>query len=57
MEILETEAIFGTVKVINMLQTHACPYCHGRKFINGNTCKHCKGKGEVSVYKKFNIKN
>ena len=46
----------GTVKTINMLQTQVCPKCNGRRFANGSICSHCKGKGEVSEYKKFNVK-
>ena len=55
-EISVFEAINGTTKVINMLQTQLCPKCGGRKFINGQTCRHCNGKGEVSNYKKFSVK-
>ena len=51
-----TEAINGVVKTINMLQSHTCPFCKGRKFANGSICNHCQGKGEISEYKKFNIK-
>lgn len=55
-EISIFEAMGGTTKTINMLQTQICPKCNGRKFANGTICPHCKGKGEVSEYKKFNIK-
>ena len=55
-EITVFEAINGTVKVINMLHTNVCPVCKGRKFINGNECNHCHGKGETSNIKKFNVK-
>ena len=55
-EITIAEAINGTTKVINMLNTHVCQYCSGRKFINGTTCPHCKGKGESSDYKRFSVK-
>ncbi len=55
-EISISEATLGTVKIINMLQTNICPKCNGRKFINGSICNHCKGKGETSDYKRFNIK-
>jgi DnaJ-class molecular chaperone len=46
----------GTTKTINMLQTIVCPKCEGRKFVNGAVCSHCKGKGETTTYKKFNVK-
>ena len=55
-EVTLLEAINGTTKVINMLHTQVCPKCAGRKFVNGNVCPHCKGKGETSDYKKFSVK-
>ena len=55
-EISIFEALGGTAKVINMLQTNICPKCAGRKFVNGSTCQFCKGKGETSTYKRFNVK-
>ena len=39
-----------------MLQTQICPKCGGRKFVNGSVCSCCKGKGETSTYKRFNVK-
>ena len=55
-EISVFEAVSGTTKVINMLQTNICPKCGGRRFINGTQCSHCKGKGETSTYKRFSVK-
>lgn len=55
-EISIFEALGGTTKVINMLQTNLCPKCHGRKFVNGSECPYCKGKGETSTYKRFNVR-
>ena len=55
-EISIFEAINGTVKIINMLQTNICPKCNGRKFVNGGKCNYCNGKGETSTYKRFNVK-
>ncbi len=55
-EISVFEAVGGTTKTVNMLQTQVCPKCEGRKFVNGSTCKHCNGKGEFTNYKKFTIK-
>ncbi len=55
-EISVFEAINGTTKIINMLQTNICPKCSGRKFVNGSQCSHCKGKGETSTYKRFSVK-
>ena len=50
------EAINGATKIINMLQTQVCPKCGGRKFVNGGNCSYCKGKGEISTYKRFSVK-
>jgi molecular chaperone DnaJ len=55
-EISIQEAITGTEKVINILQTSLCPKCEGRKFVNGGLCKCCNGKGENTSHKKFSIK-
>ena len=55
-EVTIAEAINGTTKVINMLNTEVCSHCGGRKFVNGSTCSHCKGKGETSDYKRFTVK-
>lgn len=50
------ESINGTNRKINILHTENCPHCLGKKFINGAICAFCKGKGEVSLHKKLNIK-
>lgn len=55
-EISSMEALLGTIKKINILQTTLCPKCNGRKFINGNKCSHCNGKGEESNYTKLSVK-
>ena len=55
-EISVFEAAGGTTKIINMLQTQICPKCNGRKFVNASKCPYCKGKGETSTYKRFNVK-
>lgn len=55
-EISVFEAMSGAMKTINMLQTQICPKCGGRKFANGSICSHCNGKGELTNYKKFNVK-
>lgn len=55
-EISVFEAINGGVKTVNMLHTHICPNCGGRKFVNGSKCQQCNGKGEKSEYKKFSVK-
>lgn len=55
-EISVFEALSGTSKCINMLQTQSCPICNGRKFANGSICNNCHGKGEINSYKKFTIK-
>ncbi|MBR6126710.1 DnaJ domain-containing protein [bacterium] len=56
-EISVFEAINGTTKTINLLQTHVCPKCGGRKFVNGGVCKHCNGKGDVTSYKKSTVRS
>ena len=56
LEVTIAEALNGTEKVINMLHSETCPKCNGRKFVNGATCLHCKGKGTISEHKKFNVK-
>lgn len=55
-EISYTDALYGTKKIINILQTLNCPYCNGKKFINGGFCKHCGGSGNITSYKKFTVK-
>ncbi len=55
-EISISEAINGTTKVINMLQTQICSKCGGRKFVNGGICSACKGNGDISNYKKFSVR-
>lgn len=55
-EISIFEAIGGTIKTINMLQTNICPKCNGRRFVNGTKCLYCQGKGETSTYKRFSVK-
>ena len=55
-EITIAESVNGTTKIINMINTHECSKCRGRKFINGAKCQHCKGTGEISEYKRFTVK-
>ena len=55
-EITIAESINGTTKVINMITTHECEKCGGRKFINGTLCRHCNGTGEKSEYKRFTVR-
>ncbi len=55
-EISIEEALDGSLKIINMLQTTVCPKCGGHKFINSSFCSHCGGKGEISTHKKFSVK-
>ncbi len=49
------EAINGTHKTVNVINTEVCPYCKGRKFINDSKCKHCDGKGEITSHQKINV--
>lgn len=50
------ESINGTNRKINILHTEKCPNCQGKKFINDAVCPLCKGKGEVSLHKKLNVR-
>ena len=50
------ESLSGTNRKINILHTEKCPNCHGKKFINESICTFCKGKGEVSLQKKINVR-
>ncbi len=50
------EAINGTNRKVNILQSEKCPKCFGAKFINGSKCTFCDGKGEKTNYKKINVK-
>ena len=55
-EITVFEALCGTTKTINLLQTVVCNKCKGKKFINKTVCQECNGKGEFKEYKKFTVK-
>ena len=48
------EAVFGTSRIINIVQSKICPNCEGKKFINEALCPLCKGHGEISTHKKIN---
>lgn len=50
------ESLNGTNRKVNILHTERCPNCEGKRFINGAICQFCKGKGEVSLHKKLNVK-
>lgn len=50
------ESINGTNRKINILHTEKCPNCQGQKFINDAMCHLCKGKGEISIHKKLNVR-
>lgn len=56
LEISVFDALSGTTKTVNVLQTRICDNCNGKKFVNGTTCSCCKGKGEFTEYKKFSVK-
>lgn len=50
------ESINGTNRKINILHTEKCPNCQGQMFINDAMCHLCKGKGEISLHKKLNVR-
>ena len=49
------EAVKGTSRTINVLQSGLCPDCEGRKFINGAKCPSCGGSGEYRQQKKLTV--
>lgn len=49
------EAITGSKRIINVLTTQTCQHCYGHKFINGDKCKYCDGKGEIKRKKKITV--
>src|SRR5574344_114316 len=49
------EVATGCKKTVNIVHTESCPNCHGRKFINGELCRKCEGKGEVTTHKKITV--
>lgn len=50
------EALEGTSRKVNILQSEKCPKCFGAKFVNGSKCSFCNGSGEKTNYKKINVK-
>lgn len=50
------EALLGTNRIINIMQSTLCTNCGGKKFINESLCPLCKGTGEISTHKKINAK-
>ena len=50
------EAMFGTSRIINVVQTALCPNCSGKRFINESLCSLCKGTGDISTHKRINAK-
>ena len=50
------EALLGTTRIINIVQSKLCPNCEGKKFINEALCPLCKGHGEISNHKRLNTK-
>ena len=50
------ESLNGTNRKVNILHTEKCPNCQGKKFINGALCPFCKGRGDVSLHKKLNVR-
>ena len=47
------EALLGTTRIINIMQTYPCPNCNGKRFINEAVCPRCKGTGEISNHKRI----
>lgn len=55
-QITKNEAIVGTTRKINILESEKCPKCFGAKFVNGTKCAFCDGVGEKNTYKKISVK-
>lgn len=51
-----SESVKGASRTVNVMHTHQCTKCKGRKFINGAKCVECTGSGEVSEHKKITVK-
>ncbi|MBR1424310.1 DnaJ domain-containing protein [bacterium] len=49
------EAFTGSKRIINLRTTKVCPQCLGHKFVNGNKCPKCSGKGSVIETKKITV--
>lgn len=54
--ITKKEALCGTIRKVNILETEKCPKCFGAKFVNGGKCAFCDGVGEKNTYKKISVK-
>lgn len=54
-KITETEAAYGTTRIVNILNTQKCPKCMGKKFLNGIKCAFCLGEGEKKELKKIEV--
>ena len=54
-KITESEAKFGAIKTVNILNKQLCPKCMGKKFINGSKCAFCLGEGEKKELKQIDI--
>ncbi len=48
------EAMLGSSRIVNVVQSKLCPNCEGKKFINEALCPLCKGHGEISTHKRIN---
>lgn len=49
------EVINGSKRIVNVLTTQICPKCLGHRFINGGTCPHCNGSGEIAKRKRITV--
>lgn len=49
------EALFGTQRIVNVVQATTCPNCNGKKFINEAKCRNCNSTGEIYTHKKINV--
>ena len=49
------EVMTGSKRIINIRTTRTCPKCFGHKFVNGDKCSDCGGKGVITETKKITL--
>ena len=49
------EVMTGSKRIINIRTTKTCSKCFGHKFVNGDKCSNCGGKGVVTETKKITL--
>ena len=49
------EVMTGSKRIINIRTTKTCPKCLGRRFVNGDKCTKCEGKGVITETKRITL--